>query len=92
MKQYKVEKHTQPRKTIISVLSNSDPEAALKLIRTNLDLDESYVVQAEMIRQLGKIGLESDLMILHKYINIWSPRKILSKAAQQSTESIQDRS
>ena len=92
VKQYKVEKHTQPRKTIISVLAKSDPEVALKLIRANLDLDESYVVQAEMIRQLGKIGLESDLMILHKYINIWSPRKILSKAAKQSTESIQDRS
>ena len=78
------EKHSQPRKTIINLVSNDYPEDTSEFIRRNLDNDNSYIVQAEMIKQLGIIGEISDINIIEKYIEKWSPRKIVNKAANQA--------
>ena len=81
---YKREKHSQPRKTIISLMSELYPNIALELIRENLHKDKSYIVQAEMINQLGLIGDESDILIIEKMLPQRSPRKIIQKAAKTS--------
>ena len=81
---YHGEKHSQPRKTIVSQLSNDYPDKAAKFIRQNLDKDNSYVVQAEMIKQLGIIGDIADIDLIEDYTKKWSPRKVVNKAAIQA--------
>jgi len=83
---YTNEKHSQPRKVIISEMSKFYPSEALKLIRENLDTDDSYIVQEEMINQLGNIGEKSDIAKLEFYKNQWSPRKILRIASIKSLD------
>ena len=75
------EKHSQPRRVIVSKMSKYYPADAARLIRKYLDTDESYIVQAEMIRQLGRVGDESDIEKIEFYNKQWSPRKILRNAS-----------
>ena len=75
------EKHSQPRRVIVSEMSKYFPADAVRLIRKYLDTDESYIVQAEMIRQLGRVGDESDIEKIEFYNKQWSPRKILRNAS-----------
>ena len=75
------EKHSQPRRVIVSKMSKYFPADAVRLIRKYLDTDESYIVQAEMIRQLGRVGDESDIEKIEFYNKQWSPRKILRNAS-----------
>ena len=88
---YTRENHSQPRKSIIIGMFNSFPKEALKLIRKNIEQDDSYVVQSEMINQLGINGNAFDLAIIKKLNKQRSPRKILQKAALKATESIRGR-
>ena len=81
---YKREKHSQPRKTIIYMMSKDHPDITANFIRKHLDGDNSYVVQAEMIRQLGFVGNQSDISYLESFITIWSPRKITRLAAERA--------
>ena len=75
------EKNSQPRRVIVSEMSKYFPADAVRLIRKYLDTDESYIVQAEMIRQLGRVGDESDIEKIEFYNKQWSPRKILRNAS-----------
>ena len=75
------EKNSQPRRVIVSEMSKYYPTNAARLIRKYLDTDESYIVQAEMIRQLGRVGDESDIEKIEFYNKQWSPRKILRNAS-----------
>ena len=75
------EKHSQPRRVIVSKMSKYFPADAVRLIRKYLDTDESYIVQAEMIRQLGRAGDDSDIEKIEFYNKQWSPRKILRNAS-----------
>jgi len=75
------EKNSQPRRVIVSEMSKYYPADAARLIRKYLDTDESYIVQAEMIRQLGRVGDESDIEKIEFYNKQWSPRKILRNAS-----------
>ncbi|MDP6500835.1 MAG: M1 family metallopeptidase [Candidatus Marinimicrobia bacterium] len=81
---YKRESHSQPRKTIITQFSKAYPKSAAELIRNNLDQDDSYIVQAEMIQQLGHIGNDKDIHLVKSYIPPWSPRKIVRRAANNA--------
>ncbi len=78
------EKHSQPRRAIVSGMSKYHPEEAVKLIRKYIDTDDSYIVQAEMLQQLGNIGEKSDIEMVEFYKNQRSPRKILRKASVKS--------
>ena len=75
------EKHSQPRRVIIAEMSKYYPDDAVKLIRKYLDTDDSYIVQAEMIRQLGSVGDQSDIEKIEFYKTQRSPRKILRNAS-----------
>ena len=77
-------KHSQPRRSIISSISKLYPNIAIELIRENLLKDKSYIVQAEMINQLGIIGEQSDILTIEKMAAQRSPRKIIQKAAKRS--------
>ena len=83
------EKHSQPRRTIISKMASYHPDDALKLIRKYLDRDDSYIVQAEMIKQLGNIGDKSDIGKIELHRNKWSPRKIIRNSADKSLLKLQ---
>ena len=85
---YEREKHSQPRKTIILLMSKLYPNIAIELIRKNILKDKSYIVQAEMINQLGLIGDKSDILIIEKMAAQRSPRKIIQKAAKTSISSL----
>ena len=87
---YNREKHSQPRRTIITQFSQLFPESAAELIRQTLSKDNSYVVQAEMITQLGKIGNSKDIPMIKEYIKPWSPRKIVRIAANNSIKSLKN--
>ena len=78
------EKHSQPRRAIVAGMSKHHPEEAVKLIRKYIDKDNSYIVQAEMLQQLGNIGEKSDIEMIEFYKNQWSPRKILRNASVKS--------
>ena len=84
------EKHSQPRRTIISKMSTFHSEDALKLIRKYLNRDDSYIVQAEMIKQLGNIGEKSDISKIETLKKEWSPRKIIQKSAAKSLLKLKD--
>jgi hypothetical protein len=85
---YERENHSQPRKTIISLISKFYPNIAIELIRKNLLKDKSYIVQAEMINQLGLIGDKSDIIIIKEMMLQKSPRKIIQKAGESSMSSL----
>ena len=84
------EKHSQPRRTIISKMSTFHSEDALKLIRKYLNRDDSYIVQAEMIKQLGNIGEKSDISKIETLKKEWSPRKIIQQSATKSLLKLKD--
>ena len=46
--------------------------------------DNSYVVQAEMVKQLGAIGKSSDIILIKKLSKEWSPRHIIRKASNRA--------
>ena len=78
------ERHSQPRRTIIAQMSAHHSADALKLIRKYIDRDNSYIVQAEMVKQLGDIGDKSDIGKIEFHRKQWSPRKIVRIAADKS--------
>jgi len=78
------ERHSQPRRTIIAQMSAHHSVDALKLIRKYIDRDNSYIVQAEMVKQLGDIGDKSDIGKIEFHRKQWSPRKIVRIAADKS--------
>ena len=88
---YQGEKHSQPRKTIITQISNEYPGRSADFLRQNLDSDNSYVVQAEMIKQLGIIGDISDIDLIENYTNKWSPRKIVNRSAKQAISLLKEK-
>ena len=88
---YHREVHSQPRRTIVTQFSKVFPDAAAKMIRESIKSDDSYIVQAEMIRQLGEIGHPSDIMLIEPYVQPWSPRKIVRNAANQAMTSLKDK-
>ena len=87
---YQGEKDSQPRKTIITQISNAYPEKAAAFLRQNLDSDNSYVVQAEMIKQLGIVGDISDIDLIEAYTKIWSPRKIVNRSAKEAVSLLKE--
>ena len=88
---YNREVHSQPRRTIVTQFSKAFPDGAAKLIRESIKSDDSYIVQAEMIRQLGGIGHPSDILLIQSYVQPWSPRKIVRNAANQAVTSLKDK-
>ena len=54
-----------------------------------IDRDDSYVVQAEMIKQLGNIGDESDIKKIKSHRDQWSPRKIIRNSAEKTLSKLQ---
>ena len=87
---YQGEKDSQPRKTIITQISNEYPEKAADFLRQNLESDNSYVVQAEMIKQLGIVGDISDIDLIEGYTKIWSPRKIVNRSAKEAVSLLKE--
>ena len=87
---YQGEKDSQPRKTIITQISNEYPEKAADFLRQNLDSDNSYVVQAEMIKQLGIVGDISDIDLIEDYTKMWSPRKIVNRSAKEAVSLLKE--
>ena len=61
------------------------------MIRENLDTDDSYIVQEEMIKNLGNIGDKSDILKLESYEKVWSPRRILKNASIESLAKLRDK-
>ena len=86
---YDREKHTQPRKTIITGMATHYPGEAAEFIRNIISNDNSYVVQAEMVKQLGIAGNQSDISLIKKYAQKWSPRHILDRAAERAISLLQ---
>ena len=72
-------------------MSKYHPQDAIKLIRKYLDKDDSYIVQAEMIKQLGNHGDASDIDRIKRYVEPWSPRKIMRIAANKSLTQLQEK-
>ena len=70
-------------------MSNHHASDALKLIRKYLNRDDSYIVKAEMIKQLGNIGDKSDMNRIEFLRNQWSPRKIIRNSADKSLTKLQ---
>ncbi len=91
MRAYKRENHSQPRRTIISQWTKAYPRSAAEMIRNQLADDDSYIVQAEMIRQMARIGEASDIPMLEMYIAPWSPRKIVRNAAIKSVATMKEK-
>ncbi len=85
------EKHSQPRRSLVAEMSKYHPSDAVQLIRKYLDKDDSYIVQAEMIRQLGSYGDSSDIKRIEPYVKPWSPRKIMRNAANKSLIQLQEK-
>ena len=81
---YDREKHSQPRKTIITQMSTNYPQESAEFIRGKIASDNSYVVQAEMVKQLGRVGGSSDISLINKLSKEWSPRHIIRKASKSA--------
>ena len=68
--------------------NNINDSTIIEKIRENLKDDNSYIVQAEMIRQLGLIGDRSYIEIIEKLLPQRSPRKIIQNAARSSISNL----
>ena len=59
-------------------------QESAEFIRGKIVNDNSYVVQAEMVKQLGAIGKSSDISLIKKLSKEWSPRHIIRKASNKA--------
>ena len=64
-------------------------ETAKSFIRNKISNDNSYIVQAEMVKQLGIAGNKSDVKLIKKYAQEWSPRHIIDRAAKRAISLLQ---
>ena len=86
---YDREKNSQPRKAIITEMATNYPREAAAFIRNKISNDNSYIVQAEMVKQLGIAGNKFDVKLIKKYAQEWSPRHIIDRAAKRAISSLQ---
>ena len=63
-------------------MSTNYPHESAEFIRRKIAIDNSYVVQAEMVKQLGRVGGSSDISLIKKLSKEWSPRHIIRKASK----------
>ena len=65
-------------------MSTNYPQESAEFIRGKISSDNSYVVQAEMVKQLGRVGSSSDISLIKKLSKEWSPRHIIRKASKSA--------
>jgi HEAT repeat protein len=76
---------------VIRILGELGDSTLTPFFRTRFELDDSYQVQAEALRAIGRTGDQNQLDFIHKASQMPSPRDVIRRAAEWAKEEIRRR-
>ncbi len=76
------------RRAAIRILGGMDDRALVPLFRTRFEVDDSYQVQAEALRAIGRAGDRSQLGFLRQASTMPSYRDVIKRAAMWAIEEL----
>ena len=80
--------NSKVRGTALGILGDKKDPNLVNFFKQQFKKDDSYLVQAETLRAIGKCGGKEDSSFLEKALNIPSPRKVIKKAATWSLKEL----
>jgi len=82
------DENSRVRRTAIRLLGERSDPALSAFFRDRFAEDDSYQVQAEALRAIGRIGDRSQLLFLEEALEMPSPRDVIREAAEWAIETI----
>jgi aminopeptidase N len=82
------DKNSKVRAAALIALADVEKKDIIPLCRKTFETDESYLVLAEAVKLIGKFGDESQLTFLQKARKMNSARDVVSRAADQAIDMI----
>ena len=83
--------NSQVRTAAIRVLGGMDDQDLMPFFRSRFEADDSYQVQAELLRAIGRSGDQSQLEFLRQASAMLSHRDVIQRAAEWAIEEISGR-
>jgi len=83
--------NSKVRVAALVALGNSSEKDVIALCRKKFETDESYLVMAETLNLIGKYGDPSQLAFLDDARKMKSPRNVVSRAASEAIDMINNR-
>jgi len=83
--------NSKVRAAALEALGKSGEEDIIKLCRKKFDADESYLVRAEALKQIGIHASRSQLKFLGEARSMKSPRNVVERAAEGAIQMIKSR-
>jgi aminopeptidase N len=80
--------NSQVRRAAIRILGGMDDQAMVPLFRSRFEADDSYQVQAEALRAIGRTGDRSQLGFLRQASETPSYRDVIRRAAMWAIEEL----
>jgi aminopeptidase N len=75
------DKNSKVRTTAIQILGDTRDSELVPFFKDQFKTDDSYVVQAETLRSIGKCGNRSQISYLEDVAKMKSPRNVIKRAA-----------
>ena len=86
------DKNSRVRVAAISALADLENPELVKFFKERFEKDDSYLVQAEAIKAVGKCGSSSDIPFLKKAAALESPREVIRRGSEAALKDIEKRS
>jgi aminopeptidase N len=83
------DKNSKVRTTAVRLLGDTGDKDLIPFYREMYSNDDSYLVQAEILRSIGKSGDTSERSYLEKMVATDSPRNVIKKAADWAISELQ---
>jgi aminopeptidase N len=80
--------NSRVRETAFGILGDKKDPKLIGFFKKQFKQDNSYLVQAEILRAIGKCGSKEASFFLEKALNIPSPRNVINKAATRGLKEL----
>ncbi|MCK4646323.1 MAG: HEAT repeat domain-containing protein [Candidatus Aminicenantes bacterium] len=84
------DKNSKVRTAAVRILGNYKNPKNVKFLKDLFKKENSYLVQAEILRAIGKLRDKSHVTFLEKAAQVKSPRNIIKRAANRAIEEIKN--
>jgi aminopeptidase N len=84
------DKNSKVRTASVRILGNYTNPKNVKLLKDLFKKENSYLVQTEILRAIGKLRDKSHITFLEKAAQVKSPRNIIKRAANRAIEEIKN--
>ncbi|OVE80557.1 hypothetical protein BVY01_00025, partial [bacterium I07] len=88
LKQVCNDSNSKVRTTAIKMLGDTKDSRLLSFFKNQFEKDNSYIVQAEALRSIGKCGNQSQTSFLRRAFKMESPRDVIKRAADWAQKEI----